>query len=282
MRAMPMNSTRHVVLAALLASLVMALPGAAMPAAAAAEASGSAATPFEIARAALVREPSSSSGVVDMSQTLGAMIAAASLPKCEYKDKRTRYYRVKDWRKTLLDTNLRIKRNYVPWDLTSVARANIKGSGKVRKIVIPDLKAMAKAARRAGRPLAVRSAYRSYATQVATFNSWVRRSGYRQALRYSARPGHSEHQLGTTIDFTAAPGQPLSSSFGTSRQGRWMARHAWKYGFINPYPKGKSKVSCYGYEPWHWRYVGRELAAAIHASGQVPRRYYWRNFETAP
>ena len=88
--------------------------------------------------------------------------------------------------------------------------------------------------------------------------------------------------MGTTIDLTVALGQPLSSTFGKSPQGKWMARHGWKFGFINPYPKGKRKVSCYGYEPWHWRYVGRSLARAIHESGQVPRRYLWRNFENAP
>ncbi|MFV2063406.1 MAG: D-alanyl-D-alanine carboxypeptidase family protein, partial [Chloroflexota bacterium] len=232
------------VLVALTVALTVGLSGATF-AAAEPTAAAPSSTPFQIALAALVPP--------------GTEIAAAPLPACRFADKRTRYYKVKHWRRTLLDTNLRVKRSYVPWDLVSVSRANIKGSGKVRKVMIDDLKAMARAARKAGKPLAVRSAYRSYATQVATFNSWVRRSGYQQALKFSARPGHSEHQMGTTIDFTVAPGQPLSSTFGTSKQGKWMNRNAWKFGFIKSYPKGKRKVSCYGYEPWHWRYVGREL-----------------------
>jgi zinc D-Ala-D-Ala carboxypeptidase len=208
--------------------------------------------------------------------------AAAALPACRYRDTLTRYDEVRHWRKTLLDTDLKVRRSYVPWDLVSVSRAGIRGSGMVRKVVIDDLAALARAARRAGKPLAVRSAYRSYQTQVATFRSWVARSGYEQALKFSARPGHSEHQLGTTIDFTTAPGVPLSTSFGASPAGRWLAKHSWRFGFLMSYPKGQRRVSCYGYEPWHFRYVGRDLARQIHESGQVPRRFLWQHFETAP
>ena len=205
---------------------------------------------------------------------------AAKLPACRYRDKLTRHHKTKHWRKTLLDTNLRLKRGYEPWDLVSVRRASVQGSGRVRKVIISDLRAMAEAARKAGKPFAVRSAYRSYATQVATFDSWVQRSGYQQALKFSARPGHSEHQLGTTVDFTTAPGVPLRSSFGKSAPGKWLKKHSWKYGFIMSYPKGKRRVSCYGYEPWHFRHVGRKNARAIHESGQVPRRYFWQNHES--
>ena len=87
--------------------------------------------------------------------------------------------------------------------------------------------------------------------------------------------------MGTTIDFTTAPGVPLSTRFGDSPPGKWIARNGWKYGFIMSYPKGKKRVSCYSYEPWHWRYFGRDLAGKIHESGQVPRRYLYENFENA-
>jgi D-alanyl-D-alanine carboxypeptidase len=194
----------------------------------------------------------------------------------------TRYGKVREWPRTLLDTNLKLRRSYQPWDLVSVSRAGLRGSGLVRQRIIGDLTAMAAAARRAGAPLAVRSAYRSYQTQVATFASWVQRSGYEQALKFSARPGHSEHQLGTTIDFTTAPGAPLSSTFGESPAGRWLASNGWRYGFVMSYPKGMKRVSCYGYEPWHWRYFGREVARLIHESGQVPRRFLWETSESAP
>ena len=204
------------------------------------------------------------------------------LPRCRYRDRPTRYDEVRHWRMTLLDTTLRLQREYEPSDLVSVRRAGIAGSGMVRKIVIEDLRALADAAREKGKALAVRSAHRSYAVQEATFASWVQRAGYEQALLFSARPGHSEHQLGTAIDFTTAPGVPLSTSFGASPAGKWLARNGWRYGFVMSYPKGKRRQSCYGYEPWHWRYVGRERAAEIEASGQVPRRYLWETFESVP
>jgi D-alanyl-D-alanine carboxypeptidase len=207
---------------------------------------------------------------------------AARLPACEVRDEATRYGAVREWRRTLLDTNLRLRRKYEPWDLVSVSRAGLAGSGQVRKLIIEDLTALAQAARDAGKALAVRSAYRSYETQAATFQMWVNRSGYEQALKFSARAGHSEHQLGTTIDFTTAPGVPLSGRFGDSPSGKWLARNGWKFGFIMSYPEGKRRVSCYGYEPWHWRYVGRDLARQIHESGQVPRRFLWENSESLP
>jgi D-alanyl-D-alanine carboxypeptidase len=208
--------------------------------------------------------------------------AKVRLPACEYKDVLTRYHKVKQWKRTLLDTNLKVKRSYKPWDLVSVSRASIAGSGKVRRIIIKDLKALATAARKAGKPLAVRSAYRSYEYQQRLFDSYVSAHGFDKAARFSARPGHSEHQMGTTIDFTVGPGVPLSTRFGDTPSGKWLARNGWKYGFIMSYPEGKRSASCYGYEPWHWRYFGRDLARSIHQSGQVPRRYLYENFETAP
>jgi D-alanyl-D-alanine carboxypeptidase len=137
---------------------------------------------------------------------------------------------------------------------------------------------MVRAARSAGARLAVQSAYRSYASQVATFDYWVRQIGYADALKVSARPGHSEHQLGTTIDFRTADGSTPWNilDWGGTREGTWMRRNAWKYGWVMSYPKGRFGTSCYQYEPWHYRYVGRALAADIHQAGSAPRAYLWR------
>jgi D-alanyl-D-alanine carboxypeptidase len=245
-------------------------------------ASGPSAPPPDLpsAVASLLAQPSVSADPSPPAEAPGS--EPPRLPRCEYRDDLTRFRSTKDWERTLLDTNLRLRRSYAPRDLVPVSRAGLKGEGLVRELIIDDLAAMATAARKAGKPLAVRSAYRSYQTQVATFAMWVERSGYEQALLFSARPGHSEHQLGTTIDFTTAPGAPLSGTFGESPSGTWLARHGWEYGFIMSYPKGQRRVSCYGHEPWHWRYVGRDLARRIHESGQVPRRFLWQTFESAP
>ena len=165
--------------------------------------------------------------------------AKVKLPACGVRDEMTRYSKVSQWKKTLLDTNLRLPKAYQPWDLVSVKQANVAGSGKVRKRMIKDLKALGKAARNAGKPLAIRSAWRSYDYQAALFNSYVRNNGRAQALKFSARPGHSEHQLGTTVDFTVGPGVPLSTKFGDSPSGKWHMRNGWKFGFIMSNPKRK-------------------------------------------
>jgi D-alanyl-D-alanine carboxypeptidase len=114
---------------------------------------------------------------------------------------------------------------------------------------------------------------------VYDFAYWVRVSGLASALLGSARPGHSEHQLGTTIDVTSlGAGLPwLMWDWGTTSAGRWMRLNAWRYGFVMSYPaKGSPARTCYRYEPWHFRYVGKEMAAAVRASGLTLREYLWR------
>jgi D-alanyl-D-alanine carboxypeptidase len=223
--------------------------------------------------------------VDDQRGVASAEPAAPPLPTCRYRDDLTRYRKLRHWRRTLLDTNLKVTSAYRPNDLVSVSRASIGGSGQVRGLVIDDLASLARAARQAGAGLAIRSAYRSYANQASTFAFWVDQVGYRQARKVSARPGHSEHQLGTTLDFRSANSTRAPwdyEDWGQTKPGRWMKRNAWRYGFLMSYPKGKASISCYSYEPWHYRYVGRSLARRVHESGEVPRAYMWDAFETAP
>jgi D-alanyl-D-alanine carboxypeptidase len=217
--------------------------------------------------------------------TVALAASTKPLPACTYKDIKTRFRSTSQWRKTLLDTRLKVGKQYAPTDLVPVSRANIAGGGKVRAIVIDDLKAMAKAAKGAGKAIAVQSAYRSYSKQAATFRYWVSVSSYQRALKVSARAGHSEHQLGTTLDFRSASSTKAPWAYddwAKTGPGRWMQRNAWKYGFVMSYPKGKASTSCYSYEPWHYRYVGRDRARRIHESSLVPRVYLWRHFESVP
>jgi D-alanyl-D-alanine carboxypeptidase len=207
------------------------------------------------------------------------------LPACRYLDGLTRHRELRQWRKTLLDTNLRVGKRYAPDDLVSVSRAGIGGSGQVRELMIDDLRALASAARAAGKSVAVRSAYRSYQTQKQVFAGWVEELGYERALEVSARAGHSEHQLGTAIDFRSASSTKPPweyDDWGATGPGRWMRNNAWRYGFVMSYPRGKQSETCYDHEPWHFRYVGRALAARIHDQGVTLRRFLWRRFETAP
>lgn len=210
---------------------------------------------------------------------LAATVSAApALPACKVADVLTKYRSYAYWHRSLLDTTFRLSSSYAPGDLRSTSLAGLNGGYSVRSFVLPNLKAMASAARAAGARLVVQSAYRSYGTQKATFAYWVRVLGYATALKESARPGHSEHQLGTTVDFRAYGGSaPWNySDWATTRAGAWLKANAWKYGFIMTYPKGKTAVTCYRYEPWHFRYVGRSRAAAVRASGLTMREYLWR------
>jgi D-alanyl-D-alanine carboxypeptidase len=198
------------------------------------------------------------------------------LPACRYADEPGAHAAYDDWQRTIVDTMSRLPKGYVPPDLVAVSRAGLCGGGSIRRIAIADLKALAVAGRKAGVRLAVESAYRSEARQRRTFAGWVRTSGEAEARRFSARAGHSEHQLGTAIDFKAAgSASPWTPAFARSRHARWLAANAWPFGWIQSYPPGAETRTCYGGEAWHYRYVGRDVAAEVHASGMTLRAWLW-------
>jgi len=179
---------------------------------------------------------------------------------------------------TILDRWYRLPSTYVP-PLRSVSAAGFSSGYAVRREVITDLAAMRAAAARAGARLGIISAYRSYLTQRWTYAKWVRVLGASRAAISSARAGHSEHQLGTAIDFTI-PGASAPwgySDWARTRAGAWLKANAWRYGFVMSYPANRLSVTCYGYEPWHYRWVGREIAARMHGSGLAPRPWLWRH-----
>jgi putative cell wall-binding protein len=201
----------------------------------------------------------------------------APLPACAYRDVLTPYRAYDDWRRTLVDTILMVPSTYHPGDLVDTSTAGMNGGYAVRSLVVSDLRALGDAARAAGRPVQVISGFRSYAAQEQTFNYWVSVGGYEQALRTSARAGHSEHQLGTTLDFKSSGGPaPWDiADWATTPAGRWMAENAWRYGFVMSYPRSSFDRVCYDYESWHYRYYGRDVAARIRASGLTPREWLW-------
>ncbi len=112
------------------------------------------------------------------------------------------------------------------------------------------------------------SAYRSYYSQQNVYAGWVSSLGQEAADLTSARPGHSEHQTGLSIDVSARPANcTLDQCFGDTPQGQWLASEAWRFGFVLRYPNGKTDVTGYEYEPWHMRYVGVELATELRNTG---------------
>lgn len=115
-------------------------------------------------------------------------------------------------------------------------------------------------AREDGIDIAIASAYRSFGTQAALKSKYVTTYGAGSANAFSADQGYSEHQLGTAIDFVSTEQASLTTSFDTTDTFAWLTEHAHKYGFILSYPKGNTY---YQYEPWHWRFVGEDLARKL-------------------
>ncbi|MDE5570116.1 MAG: M15 family metallopeptidase [Ruminococcus sp.] len=111
----------------------------------------------------------------------------------------------------------------------------------------------------AGLDIYLSSGFRSYETQDQIYNNYVSAYGQETADTFSARPGHSEHQTGMAIDVNS-----IDDSFAGTPEAVWLEEHCYEYGFIIRYPKGKDNITGYKYEPWHIRYVGKDVAQAVH------------------
>ena len=148
--------------------------------------------------------------------------------------------------------------------------------------IYDDLTAMLTDCQKAGlRPL-VCSAYRSEQTQTRLYNNKIARlrvAGYsreaaiQQAGRWVAVPGTSEHQTGLAVDLVATSYQVLDKKQEQTKEQKWLMEHCWEYGFILRFPSDKSGITGIGYEPWHYRYVGKETAKALRDSGLCLEEY---------
>lgn len=155
---------------------------------------------------------------------------------------------------------------YAPEDLADLPG----GFYQARAEVVEQTEALLAAAREEGHLLVVTSGFRDHDTQAGTYEDWVRQVGADRADQLSARPGHSEHQLGLAIDVA---GTCSYQCFGDTVEGRWVADHGHRWGFIVRYPEGGQEVTKYAPEPWHLRYVGPRAAWAMHLRGEP----YWEN-----
>ncbi len=156
-----------------------------------------------------------------------------------------------------------LNENYIPKSLTPIDTQYLNRPDKSEQYltgVIGHLYSLLNAARAATSNLQVLSAYRSFGQQAALKTGYKLTYGAGTANSFSADQGYSEHQLGTTVDFTTKIlGQNLSG-FDKSDAYAWLSAHAYEYGFELSYPKGNGY---FAYEPWHWRYVGLELAKKL-------------------
>lgn len=137
------------------------------------------------------------------------------------------------------------------------------------------LEALFEGAAEAGLTLYATSGYRSYSTQKAVFDRKAAERGEQAANRSVAKPGYSEHQTGLAMDIEGETtlGTGLTEAFGESPEGIWVAEHCHEYGFIIRYPKDKTNITGYTYEPWHIRYVGVEAAMEITELGVTFEEY---------
>ena len=173
--------------------------------------------------------------------------------------------------RALVNKNYRLPADYEPSDLVLLDvplynKDKNNEANYLRKEAARALKNLFEAAyNEKGYELIARSGYRSYDTQVMLYDRYVKEDGVEAADTYSARPGHSEHQTGLTIDITSdSVHGGLTETFGETDEGKWVAENAHRFGFIIRYPENRVDETGYQYEPWHLRYVGTEAATSIY------------------
>jgi len=169
----------------------------------------------------------------------------------------------------LVDKHHPLGAAYVPPDLVRLEHYPVKVSWPhvlLRKDIMADVLAMASAARSDGVTLTFSSGYRSFGYQKGVFEREVEMYGLETAERESAHAGYSQHQLGTAIDFGT-----ISDDYERTPEGRWVAAHAWQYGFSLSYPAGYEALTGYRHESWHYRYITRP--------GALMQRRYFRDIQ---
>lgn len=171
--------------------------------------------------------------------------------------------------------------NTLPEDF-EVELKKLPNGMQVDQRIYTDLMDMLADCKAAGLQPLVCSAYRSMETQTRLHNNKIARlraAGYSkeaavvEAGRWVAVPGTSEHQTGLAVDLVAASYQVLDKKQEETAEQKWLMEHCWEYGFILRYPTEKSDLTGIGYEPWHYRYVGKTAAAAIHKNGLCLEEY---------
>lgn len=154
---------------------------------------------------------------------------------------------------------------------------------QLRSVAAQALEEMAKqmAAEGVGK-LFINSAYRSYNYQADLFVSKTKQYGFEGALLRSAKAGYSEHQTGLAVDVSVpSQGCAIMECFGDTKAGIWLAENSWQFGFIIRYERGTTDITGYSYEPWHLRFIGKELAAHYREGNYRTLENFWQ-FPAAP
>jgi len=182
-----------------------------------------------------------------------------------------------------------LSRDFVPDDLVPLAdylstTTTLGYPTEVRQILVEPLVQMIRDMQAAGLEPTIISGYRSYAAQSIAWNKWLRQEPDRAAI-LSAPPGHSEHQLGTTLDF-GSPELPeivgqedieFHTYFYMTSESMWLVENAHRYGFTLSYPREAFELTGMFYEPWHYRYVGVDLASQLKETGTFLTQYLFES-----
>lgn len=179
-------------------------------------------------------------------------------------------YDKNDWNLLLVN-----KQHPIPEDYTFTL-GKITGNMQCDERIIPELLAMLQAAKADGVNLVICSPYRDLNRQEVLFNRKIdaymsKGMSYMEAYKTASQavtvPGASEHQIGLALDIVCDSYYSLNAGFGETTAGKWLAQHSCEYGFILRYPLGKEYITSIEYEPWHFRYVGKEAATEITEKG---------------
>lgn len=171
----------------------------------------------------------------------------------------------------LVNKNNKLNSKHVPTDLIML---DVKYSNQykyLREEAAYNFEKLSNDASKLDYKIIAVSTYRSYTYQQELYNYYVKTKGEKYALQCSAKAGHSEHQTGLAVDVMGSNND--YDEFENSIEFEWMKNNSYKYGFILRYPKGKEKITGFKYEPWHYRYVGYEIAKYIYQNNLVLEEY---------
>ena len=162
----------------------------------------------------------------------------------------------------LVNKNNQLQSSYIPSDLESISLRFANKDKRLKKEAKEAFEKLSSEASALGYRIVAVSAYRDYSYQNELFNYYVEEKGLEYALNCSAKPGHSEHQTGLAVDVEGE--NKDYDNFEDTKEFNWMKDNAHRFGFILRYPKGKEDITGFKYEPWHYRYVGVEIATEIY------------------
>lgn len=171
---------------------------------------------------------------------------------------------------SLVNKHYKLKSNYNPYNLITIKKEYTNKTIQVKDIMIRNLYKMIDDMIKENLEPIIVSGYRTNEYQTKLYNNYKLKDKF--ADKYSARPGHSEHELGVSIDITKK--NHSLNSFEKTNEFIWLKYNSYKYGFILRYPKDKENITKYIYEPWHYRYIGKKHAKKIHKLNLTYEEYY--------